>query len=1065
MPRQPMKSPAHGPAISLARGSTLAAVGLLFAACGGNATESGSGFQLTKISVQNGQVWQINRAIRMEFNDDVNFNTVNGNSISIAQAPASGQILPTVPGGVGALGTFVQIDAKTVEFRPTCPTADDYSDAGLEAGQIVYNLAVLGKDSGIAVTSMAGAPLQNSQVRTFSTPGTTTPFIPSEIFQDTVPGAPLPAKDAAGQNTTYLELGGDPMNRIYFTDANTGPDGVLMGEQEINLFSDPTTRVAVMLQLNQSVDPASTNIASDRVRLEFRPVTVPETVLWTNMPTTVALIKNCSDTGSTLRLVPGGILPQRSEVRVVITSEFSDLVGEKNALPLTDDFIFRTREYDFPSLTPSPDMADEHQESFVASGNSPVSFEDTSPVFAVPTATWGSGRLQANFDFSGTGGPGGDFDYLIPSGVTIALDTSLFVIVGGPGFIPSKTQTVVGGVLNVRNLMIEPGGKLVAAGSNPLIIQATGWVRVEGDIEVDGIPAADIATLNTGNIPEPGGPGIAGGGAGGSTSWLTTTSTPKGENGFGAFNVTNLGGRGGESGYGTGAKNNRRPGGGGGGTFGGPMVSGFTFGKVSEKGEDGNPNATGAISGGQPPRGGTTGPPPFVDGDPDNDFWGKQVDATTSTVIQGELPTPWAGAGGGGGGDAVNSATFPHPDWTVSTDEKGGPGGGGAGQLQILALGDIFIEGTGQLLASGGGGATGENTIGTDHLGGGGGGGSGGHVILQTPKKIFLDNHIALYTPVNPNNNNLRAIVARGGRGAKGASGFDSENAGGDGGPGVLQMHVLNLTDIVFDPAVITDVSKVSEPPPVVLVPSYGPVSRAQSKWIPLGGATFDPGPIGGSPGTTIVNFSFDGTDGDDLSPDAGRVDTSGGLVADLPPLLTSGTDPLIAAVGKTLEIDASSLANTANDIYLRNPALMREFRVELNGGLQVTQVVSATTDPADVTRLFLTVQDTLPGVVGAYAIVPRFFRVVTGTAFDSLPANTYVKIEFQGAPEDASGNPDTTTLNPWTADIQKLNVPAGAPLQFYRFRVEFNIDVNGTSLDGNTPRPALDFLRTPFRF
>jgi hypothetical protein len=328
--------------------------------------------------------------------------------------------------------------------------------------------------------------------------------------------------------------------------------------------------------------------------------------------------------------------------------------------------------------------------------------------------------------------------------------------VGGPGFVPSVVQTAVGGVLNVRNLRVDTGGKLVITGPNAAVITATGNVEILGQISLVGGSSTGVNSLNTTNIPEPGASGQGGGGAGGVGSPLTSQSSPKGGNGFGAFNVPDAGGEGGETTWNEQLQGvaNRRGAGGGGGILGANQLSPFApsqglydqtvIGLDAEKGFNNelctsSPPPKGAISGVCPSQGGQPGVSPFTDFDPNNNFYGSQLDQTNNHVIIGELKKPWAGAGGGAGGDASYTAGVPFPaPWNPTGDEKGSGGGGGAGGLRVMTLGNIVFGPSGQITAQGGNGGGGENTNFFNRVGGGSGGGSGGHVILESALKIDM---------------------------------------------------------------------------------------------------------------------------------------------------------------------------------------------------------------------------------------------------------------------------------------------------------------------------------------
>jgi hypothetical protein len=100
------------------------------------------------------------------------------------------------------------------------------------------------------------------------------------------------------------------------------------------------------------------------------------------------------------------------------------------------------------------------------------------------------------------------------------------------------------------------------------------------------------------------------------------------------------------------------------------------------------------------------------------------------------------------------------------------------------------------------------------------------------------------------------------------------------------------------------------------------------------------------------------------------------------------------------------------------------------------------------------------------YALIPRFFRVVTAGVEDALPDSAFVRIRFQGAAADASGNPDEAApLVDWTSDITQFNVLPPGALEFLRFEVEFDLDAQSMGVTADTPPTTLDFLRVPFVF
>ena len=442
--------------------------------------------------------------------------------------------------------------------------------------------------------------------------------------------------------------------------------------------------------------------------------------------------------------------------------------------------------------------------------------------------------------------PNSQFDWTIAAGETFVFNTVSQVIVSSP---PQFQQATVGGFVDVRNFTIEDGGVLIVQGPNPMVLCASGQVVVDGRLSIDGTSSPGVVTLNTTNLPEQGAPGQGGGGAGGTGSPFTTMSSPRGGNGLGAFGMPDAGGQGGETGWAlTASTEDRRGAGGGGGVFGAnqqslsPVTGTFEQSAIGLDAERGfnntDPDSTGAISGLTGVLGGAVGSGPFIDSSARNDFFGTML-RPDHRVVHGELKQPWAGAGGGAGGDAnrpVGSSTYPGV-WSTTSDEKGAGGGGGAGSLRILALGPIVFGPQGEITANGGTGGGGENTLFLNRVGGGSGGGSGGHIILETADHIDLS---------QVTGKALRALGGQGGVGrfdVGGASislmgvptqtlpnkdacppGYPSsgpnaclghvDGAGGDGGPGLIQLHTpRGLRDITL--AAGSTLDNLAQPRPV----------------------------------------------------------------------------------------------------------------------------------------------------------------------------------------------------------------------------------------------------------
>jgi hypothetical protein len=1077
---------------------------LSVAACGGGGGGSNAGttsFQLLSSSVRDGAVWEINREIVLAFSEEVDFGTVSANTINIRSSDDA-----------PATGVFKLRDTHTVVFQPTCPTQDDYSDAGLQPGGVVYTLRLPGHDTSANVLrSKNGVALGIGQSRTFSTPAST---VASVAFQDTVQGPPEPVVRDQGTsgNSTLLEIGGDADNPVYFERDGLG-DLVLSQpgfQVPLNLYSDPAARVAVVIEFNQPVNPSTSNISESRLRLEF----LDSTSAWVPIDTRVILVENCTETGARVRLEPIGILPPASEFRAVVLGGFQDLVGEANLSNLTAFAVAPTLDVDFTSLTPADELSDAFADGFDFGGSSSFSFEDTQALFDSPSAEWGDGKLAAAFSFDGRGGPNGNFDWVIRTGEIFFFDTVSQKIIGGPDGVPQFEQTCVNGVVDVRDLHIEEGGEIRVQGPNTMKINATGEVRIDGRLDLGGFNAKDVATLNTGNQVEIGGAGAAGGGKGGSASEIVTSSTPRGGRGDGPFRSGRLGGDGGETGFSndlsTNGKDTRRPGGGGGGRFAKNYtgtIQPTTISVEAKKGGDGHTLSTGAISGIKPAKGGEPGDGPFLDASDENNFFGTRPVVSGGTLVglvRGELPSLWAGYGGGGGGNANPAARFPTPNWNFGSDEKGGGGGGSAGGIHIKALGRIVFGIEGEVNANGGRGGTGENTNFLDHIGGTGGGGSGGHIILESASQVDFSDNGTITTGIS------FEFVQAGGPPTK-IGGTDYVNSccrtfsnGGAGGPGIIQIHVPDnisppsdapTADIRIPTHLVGQpegLDLFTTPPPYVMIPTFGARSKARSDWISIGGADQNPG---GS--ESLVRFLFDGIE-TTPGPDEGKVRVTGTTVDTLDPLtahadLADSTEARILADGFTLEIEGSLLdairtgttAGISNDIYLRTPALLRDFALRLRveetpGNFEDFPIVDASYDEGgasagdEVLRMTVTTERgpltgfNAGGTLGTtgFLLIPRFFLVRTEGLDHAMPTTSFVRLKFQATTANLLGAPDEQNpLVDWTADIAQFNALAPGELQFFRFEVEFDLDSQAAGVSANTVPVTLDFLKIPFVF
>jgi hypothetical protein len=362
-------------------------------------------------------------------------------------------------------------------------------------------------------------------------------------------------------------------------------------------------------------------------------------------------------------------------------------------------------------------------------------------------------------------------------------------------------------------LIIESGGVLrFAPTALGVRLVARRGIRIEGLVDISGENAHPVRYAINGYVQELGGMGGPGGGHGGIGNLTPGESNPKGGDGRDSrgFTVQGIGGIGGDSSYG--AVSPPLAAGGGGGRLASdqPVVPGalspLNLGLVATNGLDGSPAGLSPLGPGFP-RGGSAGPSVFLDSNPLNDFWGRKLDPTTAAIIIGELAHPIGGRGGGAGGDAIGSATFPLVPWQAGREQIGAGGGGGGG-LVVIRTPRLEFFGEGRIRANGGDGARlpANANVFAATRGGGSGGGSGGMILLQV-------------TTLDLRSADARAITALGGRGGEGMSyPTFQQSGGGNGGPGIIQLHMVNGASGILLPTNRT-LADMTAPTAYVLLP------------------------------------------------------------------------------------------------------------------------------------------------------------------------------------------------------------------------------------------------------
>jgi hypothetical protein len=271
-----------------------------------------------------------------------------------------------------------------------------------------------------------------------------------------------------------------------------------------------------------------------------------------NLDLEIALVDNIP-TRSEFRLAPRAILPPATPFHVMQRPNLASLSGvsETNADPDVPAYALGARAIlglstaaPFQTIGECgiPD-ADGRMHDVLDEQFTDKSMEDSSPTSLSPVAEWAaqvaggstSGTLRASTGAT-TGIPLGDFrpqanaNYnslkghsFAPDDVNAAgykiifLDTDAqhFPLPDGstPGI--STSITVFGGHFNFHDVIIPDGIWIIAKGSHPLRITATGRVEISGLLDVSGSDGTDDDTFDTGWIPVPGGQGGAGAGRGG----------------------------------------------------------------------------------------------------------------------------------------------------------------------------------------------------------------------------------------------------------------------------------------------------------------------------------------------------------------------------------------------------------------------------------------------------------------------------------------------------------------------------------------------------------------------
>jgi hypothetical protein len=829
---------------------------------------------------------------------------------------------------------------------------------------------------------------------------------------------------------------GPPIVAPQFTESDP-VDGVTGVSPD--LYTDPDhvfpPARSFLLRFDAPVSPDVANVSGDTfhlVDLDDRPSGFP-----TGLPLgiEVSVLENALD-HSVVTITPSGILPFGHQLALEYPS---DLHGIAQTGILSGDATIASS---FTTATTSAvTVNDTLSENFDSNDH-----EETDPAqtgAGTLTADWnvrGSGILQANFAFQGDGLLGKFAPPAPASGDTkvIVLDTTQQPFPLFDGSTPdAPVYTVIGGVFPFTDIDIPNGVVIQPLGNNPLVLTATGSVRLAGTIAIGGQNGNGEYAYDSAVTSVPGGAAVAGGGRGGEghpilffppdqVSYANLVSPPFGGQGMGVDPadgvMKRIGGTGGQCGmidhvdangdletdeelecspFRTISPGHKVPGGGGGsmwlqgfrpgdtdGGYGGKIRNGI--GNVLP---DGQGNYTVRDFSKRSLLAGSGGSWPFYDdGTSQNDFYGTQ----------GQLKRLIGGQGGGSGASATEA--YYCGNWckkdTSTTDDnvcnqyvgangqygdslvdaRGGGGGGGGGAVMFQALGAIQFDSTARIDAHGGDGLGGES-IACSNFGGGGAGGAGGMVILQSATSILV-NSGAIFDVREGHGDVASAGDVYTACDLSGAPGD-----GGHGGEGFIQLQVPpgQTATVVDSSSAFPRKNQKYDPLPWVdptntMNPvEFTPISVAMSTWYDLGRM------IARAPGTTPV-FSFGG-------------------------------------------LDANGLVQTDADGNVLDPA------------------------GTDVECDYL----------GQYDVIRHRYVPGQEPKSDFIPPNASVKVEFQGANAIVEGSKE---VDPLTVTSWSVAPAVASGHQFIRWRITFDLTANTSDpLAPDTPRPTIQKIQIHSQF
>ncbi|MBI4879827.1 MAG: hypothetical protein HY812_09245 [Planctomycetes bacterium] len=868
-----------------------------------------------------------------------------------------------------------------------------------------------------------------------------------------------------------------------------------------NVFHDPAglfsgieaaRRPPFRVVFDGPVDTATENIAGGLLRLRAirTPEGAPEDVV---LGSTALLTKNTVKRADVL-LYPMGILPLGHTIALEIADNFESLGGVPMDSKGPEEYA-QIAHYGV-ALDPYPGTA---VDDYLYEDFDDVVHQDASlAAEGQQAAGWdaaNSNTLRASFGFGGDGSLG-RFAPPTTQEIVVHLDTNYqtFPLFSGATPDVEPGTVVVGGVFNFTDFTLPENVKLIAEGSNPLIITATGNVLIEGRIDLNGSDGTEDDTFDSSMTPMPGGSPGPGAGKGGDSHPVTS---PAGAASLKYIQTPAFG----QSGYGPG---NKGPGGGGGGQcgctlpwepFNGAASNCFSNYYSAGDGSRGSGGGGGSLNvffpntpetAGIPVSGrrGAIGignhlPMPFKPGDPipppPDAYMAKPGNPTnavarvnlnptfaqayqqgwiwdspplmdiTKTWPTTKRVTMYGSAGPGVFVDEDPDNNFIGPGGEVQT-VIGGQGGGGAGSrtegLSQQCKVPVFDN-------------SGLPFTVLDARGGGGGGG-GGALLVQALGTIEI-------------RGNAAKIEAKGGRGKGGEEiGMGSRGGSGGGGSGgaVILQSAVNVK--MNDPALVAVVIDVSggcgHNASVISSGATTGVTGGDSNVLQC----FDGGP--GGPGIVQIhkppgapNLITGSKINAKINASVFNITCASGGLSDFNPLVPMESTP-------TPLTSKSSARSTWYDLG----AVTRTFRPPLptsagplDGPIFGVPGVgpffhgTSTTTGKVLTDGFGCVLD--PGTNDFDVDAPDEKVLLADFIPEGPLYYQSVAVYFQGADEDPAnpGMPDLATASGFVSDITLLN-----GRRFIRWAVRFDIATNPAfPAQPDTPRPQMNFLRVPFKY